>query len=320
MSVSRVKTTSLQRRKLAGMRLIRGGEFLMGSDAHYPEEAPVRRAVVGDFWIDEHPVTNRAFTRFVEDTGYVTFAEIAPDPLDYPGMLPDMARPGSAVFNKPDGPVDLGDSGAWWRFTFGADWRHPTGPDGDVAALLDHPVVQIAFADASAYAFWAGKALPTEAEWEFAGRGGVSGAPFMWGDELAPEGRMMANYWQGEFPWDNRADDGFERTSPVGAFPANGFGLYDMVGNVWEWTNDWYAADGAEPGRTCCGPPRARTAREHESYDPASPLLRIGRKVLKGGSHLCAANYCQRYRPSARYAQPIDSPTSHVGFRCIARR
>ena len=180
--------------------------------------------------------------------------------------------------------------------------------------------MHIAFADAEAYARWVGKALPTEAEWEYAARGGLVDAAFAWGDELAPEGRMMANYWQGQFPWQNTLEDGFERTSPVGAFPANGFGLHDMIGNVWEWTSDWYAADAAEPSHRCCGPPLARLAHEQESYDPQAPQVRIGRKVLKGGSHLCAANYCQRYRPAARYAQPVDSPTSHIGFRCIVRR
>jgi formylglycine-generating enzyme required for sulfatase activity len=315
-----LKSRSQPRRKLAGMKLIRGAEFLMGSDVHYPEEAPVRRATVGDFWIDEHPVTNRQFQAFVSETGYTTFAEVAPDPRDYPGMPPEMAQPGSAVFNPSTGPVDLTNSALWWRFAFGADWRHPTGPDSSIDERMDHPVVQIAYADAEAYARWAGKTLPTEAEWEFAARGGLAGAAYAWGDDLAPEGRMMANYWQGEFPWQNTEEDGFELTSPVGSFPANGFGLLDMVGNVWEWTTDWYATDTAEAGKSCCGPPRMRTVSETESYDPRTPDLRIPRRVLKGGSHLCAANYCQRYRPAARHAQPIDSPTSHIGFRCIARR
>ncbi len=320
MSLIRARSGGPQRRKLAGMRLIRGGEFLMGSNDHYPEEAPVRRATVGDFWIDTHAVTNREFAEFVAATGYVTYAEVAPDPRDYPGMPPQMARAGSAVFTPTPGPVDTLNPGLWWSFVFGADWRHPHGPQSSIDGILDHPVVQVAFADALAYAIWAGKTLPTEAEWEHAAWGGREGGPFAWGDELAPHGRMMANYWQGEFPWQNTREDGFERTSPVGAFPANGFGLHDMVGNVWEWTTDWYAADGAEPDRACCGPPRARTAVEQESYDPSTPQVRIGRKVLKGGSHLCAPSYCQRYRPAARYAQSIDSPTSHIGFRCIARR
>lgn len=315
-----VTTKSARRSKLAGMTLIRGGEFLMGSNDHYPEEAPVRRATVGDFWIDTHPVTNREFAAFVAATGYVTFAEIAPDPRDYPGMPLDMAHAGSAVFTPPPGPVDTRDSSRWWSFVFGADWRRPLGPDSTIDDILDHPVVQIAYDDASAYARWAGKALPTEAEWEYAARGGHAGQAFTWGEELAPQGRPMANYWQGEFPWQNLLDDGYARTSPVGSFPANGFGLHDMIGNVWEWTVDWFAAATAETGAACCGPPRARLAAEGESYDPNTPHVRVGRKVLKGGSHLCAPNYCQRYRPAARYAQPTDSPTSHVGFRCVARR
>jgi formylglycine-generating enzyme required for sulfatase activity len=315
-----LKSKSPPRRKLADMKLIRGGEFLMGSDVHYPEEAPARRATVGDFWIDEHPVTNRQFQAFVEATGYTTFAEIAPDPRNYPGMPLEMTRAGSAVFTRSTGPVDLTNAALWWRFEFGADWRHPTGPQSTVAGLMDHPVVQIAYADAEAYARWAGKALPTEAEWEFAARGGLDGAAYAWGDELAPEGRMMANYWQGEFPWQNTGEDGFEGTSPVGAFPANGFGLHDMIGNVWEWTTDWHGAGAGGPSPTCCAPSRARTVSEAESYDPQTPHVRVGRKVLKGGSHLCAANYCQRYRPASRHPQAMDSPTSHIGFRCIARR
>jgi formylglycine-generating enzyme len=314
-----MKLKSAKRSKLAGMKLVRGREFLMGSERHYPEEAPLRRAVVGDFWIDEFPVTNRQFAEFVAATGYVTFAEIAPDPREYPGMPLDMARAGSAVFTPTDGPVDLARPDLWWRFEFGADWRHPLGPGSSIVDLMDHPVVQVAFADATAYARWAGKSLPTEAEWEFAARGGVEGADFAWGDELMPAGRPMANTWQGRFPFENSLEDGFERTSPVGVFPPNGYGLYDMIGNVWEWTTDWFTAETAA-APICCGPARARLATENESYDPGAPDVRIPRKVLKGGSHLCAPSYCQRYRPAARHAQPVDSPTSHIGFRCVARR
>ena len=308
------------RRKLSGMKLLRGGDFLMGSNDHYPEERPLRAARVGDFWIDEHPVTNRQFATFVAATGYRTFAEIPPDPADYPGMPLEMARAGSAVFTPTAGPVDLDDPSQWWRFEFGADWRHPLGPDSSIDEILDHPVVQIAFADAQAYAQWAGKALPTEAEWEFAARGGRPDSAFPWGDELAPGGRMMANYWQGEFPWRNTLEDGYARTSPVGAFPPNDLGLFDMIGNVWEWTTDWYGQETSQKGPSCCAPPLARLAPEAESYDPAHANLRIGRKVVKGGSHLCAANYCQRYRAAARHPQPVDSPTSHIGFRCVVRR
>lgn len=290
----------------------------MGSEGFYPEERPVRRAKVGDFWIDICPVTNRDFAAFVAATGYVTLAETPPDPKDYPGLRPDQAVAGSAVFVKTEGPTDLRDPSRWWRFVRGADWRHPLGPGSSFEALMDHPVVQVAYADAAAYARWAGKSLPSEAEWEYAARAGAQG-PYAWGEALAPDGRMMANYWQGEFPWRNTLADGFERTSPVGAFPANAFGLFDMIGNVWEWTSDWYSERTVEPAAGCCGPPRARIATEFESYQPHAGS-RFGRKVLKGGSHLCAANYCQRYRPAARHPQGVDSPTSHIGFRCVARR
>ena len=302
-----------------GMRLIEGGEFLMGSDDFYPEEKPVRRAHVGSYWIDEHPVTNQQFAAFVEATGYRTLAETTPDVRDYPGMAEHMAQPGSGVFTPPDSPVPLSNPGVWWRYVFGASWRHPLGPDSGIEDILDHPVVQVSFEDAKAYAKWARKQLPSEAEWEFAARGGLDGKAYAWGDELAPEGQMMANYWQGQFPWQNTCEDGFFRTSPVRSFPANGYGLYDMIGNVWEWTDAWFTTQTVEGDRPCCGPPRARMGRKAESFDACVPQLKIPRRVLKGGSHLCAANYCQRYRPAARYAQPIDSPTSHIGFRCIVR-
>jgi formylglycine-generating enzyme required for sulfatase activity len=318
--VAVLKSKPVRRSKLAGMKLVRGGAFLMGSDRHYPEERPVRRAEVGDFWIDEHPVTNRQFAEFVAATGHRTLAEIAPDPRDYPGMPPEMARPGSAVFVKSPTPTAPDDPSKWWTFAFGADWRHPLGPASSLDGRMEHPVVQVAYADALAYARWVGKDLPSEGEWEYAARGGAEGATYAWGEEFEPGGRPQANYWQGRFPWENTLADGYEGTSPVGAFPPNGFGLSDMIGNVWEWTTDWYAADVAEASPGCCGPPRARRPTEGESYDPATPHVRIPRKVLKGGSYLCAENYCQRYRPAARHAQAIDSPTSHIGFRCIARR
>jgi len=291
-----------------GMRRLPGGVFTMGSADFYPEERPVRRVRVDSFWIDEAPVTNREFAAFVEATGHTTFAQIAPDPAHYPGMAPEMAQPGSLVFEGAAAPVDLSDPSQWWRFAIGADWRHPTGPQSSLAGLEDHPVVHVAYADARAYAAWAGKALPTEAEWEYAAWGGLKGASYAWGDELAPGGAMLANYWQGEFPVTNRLEDGWERTSPVRAFPPNGFGLFDMIGNVWEWTTDWFEAPSRAPGQVaspCCGAPAA---------------AKLGRKVLKGGSHLCAPNYCQRYRPAARYPQPLDTTTSHVGFRCVLRR
>jgi formylglycine-generating enzyme required for sulfatase activity len=302
------------------MRLIRGREFLMGCDEGYSDEAPARSVTVGDFWIDETPVTNAQFAEFVAATGYRTLAETAPDRRDYPGMLPEMAKPASAVFVRPARRMDPAHPSHWWRYVFGADWRHPRGPASGVGDLTDHPAVHIAYADAEAYARWAGKSLPTEAEWEFAARGGMEGAMYAWGAELAPQGRVMANYWQGEFPWQNTRADGHEGTSPVRTYPPNGFGLYDMIGNVWEWTVDWYGTLRQPlPVAACCAGPAGCAVTEKESYDPASPNLRIGRKVVKGGSFLCAANYCQRYRPAAKFPQSVDSPTSHLGFRCIIR-
>ena len=304
-----------------GMRHVPGGAFQMGSDRFYPEEAPVRRVQVDGFWIDEAPVTNRDFARFVAATGHVTLAEVAPDPKDYPGMDSALAQPGSLLFQSTRGPVDLADYSQWWQFSFGTDWRHPHGPDSSLDGLEDHPVVHVAFEDAEAYAKWAGKSLPTEAEWEYAARGGLGGADFAWGDELAPGGAMLANYWQGAFPFANTLDDGHERTSPVRTYPANGHGLFDMIGNVWEWTTDWFAQHRIERKAkgSCCVPANPRGGTKRESLDPANPDAPIPRKVLKGGSHLCAPNYCQRYRPAARHPQAVDSSTSHIGFRCIIR-
>jgi sulfatase modifying factor 1 len=308
------------RSRTTQMVFVPGGTFRMGSDRHYPEEAPVHRVTVGSFWMDRIPVTNRQFRKFVEATGYVTFPEIAPDPKDYPGALPHMLKPGSLVFRPPNHPLDLDDFANWWAFKFGANWRRPYGKGSSIRGLDNHPVVHIAYRDAEAYAAWAGKALPTEAEWEFAARGGLDGAEFAWGDEFTPAGHHMANTWQGQFPLRNLAEDGFERTSPVEAFPPNGYCLYDMIGNVWEWTTDWYSSrhTGDAP-KACCIPENPRGGREDQSYDPSQSQIRIPRKVLKGGSHLCAPNCCRRYRPAARYPQPIDTSTCHVGFRCVLR-
>lgn len=305
----------------AGMVWIPDGTFRMGSDLHYAEEGPVHRVHVDGFWIDRTPVTNRQFRAFVAATGYVTFAEIAPDPKDYPGALPHMLKAGSLVFTPPRGRiVDLSDWSQWWTFQFGADWRHPYGPESSIRGLDEHPVVHIAHRDAEAYADWAGAALPTEAEWEYAARGGLDGAEFAWGDDLTPGGRHLANTWQGDFPRQNLVHDGYRRTSPVTAFPPNGYGLHDMIGNVWEWTSDWYSArHAADAVAPCCIPSNPRGGPETASYDACQPAIRIPRKVLKGGSHLCAPNYCRRYRPAARHAQPVDTSTCHVGFRCVAR-
>lgn len=305
------------------MIAVPGGTFLMGSDGFYPEESPRRKVMVDPFLIDAIPVTNAQFAKFVSATGHVTVAEIAPHPKDYPGMAPEMAHAGSLVFHKTSGPVPLDEVHRWWRFEFGADWRHPYGSDSSLAGLEDHPVVHVAWSDAQAYAEWAGKELPTEAEWEFAARGGLYDADYAWGDELAPGGAMLANYWQGLFPFANQCLDGWERTSPVRTFPPNGYGLYDMIGNTWEWTADWYAEPlvpkKRKPG-TCCTLDNPRGGNRATSFDPAHPTVRIGRKVLKGGSHLCAENYCRRYRPAARHPEMIDSSTSHIGFRCVVRQ
>ncbi len=299
---------------------IPGRTFRMGSDRHYPEEAPVHCATVDAFRIDRTPVTNRQFRQFVEATGYVTVAELAPDPKDYPGALPHMLKPGSLVFTPPQSPVDLRDWRQWWKFEFGANWRRPFGRGRSNNGLDDHPVVHVALQDVEAYAAWAGKALPTEAEWECAARGGLDGAEFAWGDELTPDGHHMANTWQGRFPHENLVTDGYRRTSPVEAFPPNGYGLFDMIGNVWEWTSDWYSArHTTDAPKACCIPENPRGGPKSDSYDTCEPRVRIPRKVVKGGSHLCAPNYCRRYRPAARHAQPIDSGMSHVGFRCIVR-
>jgi formylglycine-generating enzyme len=278
--------------------------FRMGSDRFYPEERPVREVSVDGFWIDRHPVTVAEFRRFVKATGHVTWAEHAPKAADYPDADPELLVPGSLVFGMTSGPVDLTDYTNWWAWTPGADWRHPEGPDSNVGGRERHPVTHVSYSDAVAYAEWAGKSLPTEAEWEYTARGGLEQAVFTWGDEFAPKGRMMANTWQGEFPWQNLRLDGYEGTSPVGKFPPNGFGLCDMAGNVWEWTVDQFEH---QTIRACCAPQR----------DDAGE--RYPRHVIKGGSHLCAPNYCLRYRPAARQAETVDTTTSHIGFRCIFR-
>jgi formylglycine-generating enzyme len=300
------------------MAFVPGGTFRMGSDRHYPEEAPVHEVTVDGFWIDRTPVTNADFHQFVRATGYVSFAELRPKAGDYPGAKPEMLRAGSLVFTPPNHPVDLSRWDQWWQFKFGANWRRPYGPRSTITGLSNHPVMHIAYRDAEAYAKWAGKELPSEAEWEFAARGGLDGCEFAWGDEFAPGGDHLANTWQGNFPHENLAADGYERTSPVAAFPANGYGVYDMIGNVWEWTSDWYTPQHeANAPKACCIPINPRGACEKASYDPCQPEIRIPRKVLKGGSHLCAPNYCRRYRPAARHPQPVDTSTSHVGFRCV---
>lgn len=295
-----------------------GGLFRMGSDHHYEEERPVRPVRVDAFEIDAYPVTNADFAAFVEDTGWITTAEIPPDAADYPGALPEMLQPASLVFTPPSGPVPLTDIRAWWRFEPGADWRRPRGRGSDLTGLWDHPVVHVAWRDAEAYAHWRGADIPTEAEWEYAARGGLEDQEFAWGDDLTPSGRAMANTWQGRFPWENLKPRDSSYTSAVGSYPPNGFGLHDMIGNTWEWTRDWWSTN-AQITKPCCAPRNPRGGDEQASLDPSQPQVRIPRKVLKGGSHLCAPSYCRRYRPAARHAQPIDTSTSHVGFRCVTR-
>jgi formylglycine-generating enzyme len=285
-----------------GMRAVPPGSFLMGCEDFYPEERPVRRVRVEGFWIDERPVTVADFRRFVKATGHVTVAERPPDPADFPDADPSQLVPGSLVFQRTRGPVDLRDFRNWWAYVPGACWSRPDGPHSETYTRARHPVTQVAYEDAAAYAAWAGKALPTEAEWEYAARGGLEGATYAWGDDAFPGGRAMANTWQGEFPWQNHRLDGYDGTSPAGAFPPNGYGLFDMTGNVWEWTCDHFGdASAATP---CCGP---------------SAGDGLERRVIKGGSHLCAPSYCLRYRPAARQGEAVDTSTSHIGFRCVAR-
>lgn len=303
---------------LKSMLLVEGGSFAMGCEAFYPEEHPVRTVAVDSFWIDEHPVTVAEFRRFVKATGYVTSAEIAPLAEEYPDADPELLVAGSLVFRPTAGPVDLRDYRNWWHWTPGACWRHPEGPGSTLHGRERHPVTHVACADADAYAEWAGKSLPTEAEWEYAARGGLDGAIFTWGDDPAPKGRSMANAWQGEFPWQNLLVDGYERTSPVGRFPANGYGLYDMAGNVWEWTADYFTANHPNAASSaCCAPHNPRASEPTAGSYGSGPDVAIPRRLIKGGSHLCAPNYCLRYRPAARQGEAIDTSTSHIGFRCI---
>jgi formylglycine-generating enzyme required for sulfatase activity len=300
------------------MAWVPGATFRMGSNAHYAEEAPVHHATVAGFWVDTTPVTNGRFAVFVQATGYRTVAERELDPDDFPGAPPENLVAGSLVFTGTPGPVDLRHLSQWWTWTPAACWKQPEGPGSSLEGRDEHPVVHVAHEDAEAYAAWAGKALPSEAEWEHAGRGGLDGATYTWGDGPEREGQTLANYWHGDFPW--RARPGYGTTAPVGSYPPNGFGLLDMAGNVWEWADDWYVNRHREdPAKPCCVPVDARGPGVEESYDPAQPQFRIPRKVIKGGSFLCADSYCMRYRPAARRPQMIDTGMSHIGFRCVVR-
>jgi formylglycine-generating enzyme required for sulfatase activity len=289
-----------------------GGRYLAGDDRFYPEEAPVIELDVDALWVDEHPVTNAEFRRFVKETGHVTVAEIAPSAEQFPDAAPDQLQPGSLVFQPSTGPVPLDDWTRWWRWVPGADWRHPSGPGSTLHGLERHPVVHVGFEDAAAYAAWAGKELPTEAQWEYAARGGRERATYAWGEEFMPRGRVMANTWHGRFPWENLAPHGFAGTSPVGRFPPNGFGLFDVTGNVWEWTSSTWT-----DGRADHPLEQAPPVVVHSCCAPSAPLAEDDRRVTKGGSHLCAPSYCLRYRPAARQGHAVRSSTGHVGFRCV---
>jgi formylglycine-generating enzyme len=307
----------------ADMVPIPAGRFRMGSGAFYAEESPVREVHVEGFAMQRGPVTVEQFTRFTKDTGYVTLAERAPDPADYPDADPSLLVPGSAVFHPTPGPVRLDDPTRWWVYAPGANWRHPWGPDSDNSGRDDHPVTHIGYEDSEAYANWAGMTLPSESEWEYAARGGLDGSTFAWGDEQHPGGELMANFWQGDFPWRNTGAKGWRGTTPIGLFPANGYGLYDMTGNVWEWTTDDYWPQGAGSESSvspCCKPPpNPHTQTPEGCHEPSGSRADILSRVIKGGSHLCAPSYCLRYRPAARQPETIDTSTSHIGFRCITR-
>ena len=294
-----------------GMVWIAGGSFTMGSNKFYREEGPARRASVSGFWIDRHEVTNAQFAAFVAATGYKTVAERGLNAKDYPNLPPEALVPGSMVFVEPAKNARIRmDITEWWRYVPGADWRHPAGPGSSIAGKENHPVVHIAYADAEAYAQWLGRSLPTEAEWEFAARGGIDGADYTWGDEPNPDGQWMANSWQGFFPFEDDGSDGYHGTAPVGCFPQNGYGLFDMIGNVWEWATDWYRADHDAVANGAVNP-----------KGPAEMSATVGGpvRVIKGGSWLCSPNFCARYRPAARQPQEADLGASNIGFRTVLR-
>ena len=305
---------ALSSRTPEGMVWVAGGEFWMGSDfSMFRDAQPVHRVHVDGFFLDKTEVTNEQFQRFVQATGYVTVAERIPSPEDFPGAPPENLIAGSVVFIAPPGPVPLNDHFRWWSYIKGADWRHPQGAGSTIEGKMNHPVVHVAYDDVLAFAAWNGKRLPTEAEWEFAARGGLDKKPYVWGDDFEPEGRPMGNSFQGHFPDHNTAQDGFEATAPVMSFPANGYGLYDMAGNVWEWTSDWYRPDYY---RTVAASGVVRNPRgPSDSFDPSEPGVR--KKVHKGGSYLCTDQYCARYMPGGRGKGATDTGTSHLGFRLV---
>jgi formylglycine-generating enzyme required for sulfatase activity len=289
------------------MAWIPGGWFWMG-DNEFPDALPEHLVYVDGFWMDTREVTNAEFARFVQATGYKTVAEQPIDPAEVPGVPPEMLKPGSIVFSPPPGPVPLDNHFQWWSFVPGANWRHPEGPDSTVEGRAQHPVVHVAWHDAVAYAKWAGKRLPTEAEWELAARGGLDRAHYCWGNSLREGGRWRSNIWQGNFPNHNSEADGFRRTAPVGSFPPNGYGLYDVSGNVWEWCSDWYRPD------YYLTSPQQNPAGPDSSFDPQEPGT--PKRVQRGGSFMCADQYCKRYVPGARGKGEPRSAAGHIGFRC----
>lgn len=303
------------------MIFVPAGTFMMGSEKFYPEERPRQRATVRHFWIDKFPVTNNEFKKFVDETSYVTVAERGLRTEEFPGIPGEFLAGASMVFKKPSAPGDATDHRKYWHHIKGACWKNPEGPESTIEGRENHPVVHVAFEDVQAYARWIGKELPTEAEWEYAAKGGLEHAEFSWGNTDTQLTKPMANTWQGIFPHENLNIDGFEGTSPVGAFPPNGYGLHDMVGNVWEWTCDDYGPHVSPPGfslkKWYAG--FDHTARSHNGYHDEKSPTQIPRKVIKGGSYLCAPNYSLRYRPAARQPQAIDITMSHIGFRCIRR-
>jgi formylglycine-generating enzyme required for sulfatase activity len=293
-----------------GMAWVPGGTFMMGTEEPMMKDArPVHPVTVDGFWIDRTEVTNAQFAAFVAATNYVTVAERKPDARDFPGVPAEKLVAGSVVFEPPPGLVSLDDAYAWWAYRPGANWRHPEGPDSSIDDRMDHPVVHVCYDDAEAYAKWAGKRLPTEAEWEFAARGGLDRKRYAWGDELKPDGKWLANVWQGRFPNENTAEDGFPTTAPVGSYPPNGFGLVDMAGNVWEWCSDWYRPEyyRYSPAENPPGP--------ESSQDPNEPG--VAKRVQKGGSFTCSDLYCVRYMPGGRGKGQTDSAAQHLGFRCV---
>ena len=312
----------------SGMVWIPGGEFSMGctdpradlcgGNEPMDDARPVHRVSLAPYWMDRTEVTNAEFARFVAATGYITFAERKPRAEDYPGATPDQLVPGSVVFSPPREAVPLDNALRWWRYVPGADWRHPSGPNSTIVGHDQDPVLHIAYVDAAAYAAWAGKRLPTEAEWEFAARGGLTGARYTWGDDLTLNGRWMANIWEGAFPHKNSEDDGFSGIAPVASFPANAYGLHDMAGNVWEWCSDWYRPDAYALAQRAAGGGVVRDPRgvaESESFDPQEPGM--PKRVQRGGSYLCTDQYCTRYMVGTRGKGAADTGSNHVGFRCV---